>query len=120
MKRVRISPEQRRIMEYLYRKHAENREVIPAHWLLIDLYGVDGRKYNYSGGHHMYEPAGDYAVKKASMYRSLRRLRDRGLVVGKRGIIDDTWWPGHITEGYYPNSFGYAMHDAPAFRENRP
>jgi hypothetical protein len=91
-----MSAEQRAIIGYLRKRHAEGMEVIPSHWLMIDLYGVSGVKRFTSGQHNVYE---QNASVKASLFRTLRRLREKGMIVERVGVTNTYYQePGYPTE----------------------
>jgi len=79
-----LSAEQTKILAYLADRHAEGMEVVPVHWLLIDLYGVSGHK-GFDNGSHRIQQQNPSA--KASLFRSLRRLRKRGMIIERMGVV---------------------------------
>ena len=74
-----LSPEQQRIVDYLGEKIVGDVHMVPAHWMLIDLYGLQGEKNDPFIVQHLGKDD-KYPAARASFYRSMFLLMDRGIV----------------------------------------
>jgi hypothetical protein len=112
-----LSEQQKAVLVYLSERHKISMEVVPKHWLLIDLYGLSGTKNPQSNGYHLFtETPRDrqiYAIARASFQRTIRRLLRRGLIEyrkGKSGMI--THSKGDEIETSAIQAQGYALTSA--------
>jgi hypothetical protein len=128
-----LSPEQKRIIDYLGEKIVGDVHVVPAHWILIDLYGLDGEKDDPYISHHLTRDD-RYPAARASFYRSILRLMDRGIAgrkVGRvktyawherpEGMSDEEWENSKLKETHEVEEWGYYLRTAPTLaRQPKP